>query len=779
MENQKTIALVGNPNCGKTALFNALTGSHQRVGNWPGVTVDKKVGDVSVKGQIIHAVDLPGIYTLGDGDTSLDERIARDFLMSGEVDIILNIVDINHLQRHLVLTSRLLEYGIPVIVVANMMDVARKNGSDVDLKALSEILSVPVIPMVACKKEGVEELKAEIHNAVENNNIPQPIVNFSHDVDQILSSLQQKMIENQEFNPLQLEGLSRQIIEDIALLGEVGENIDENIQAYGRQVVADYKAQNSINIEDMMNQKRFQFASITQNKVYKKRKAAEENWIDKIVLNRFLGIPIFLGVMYLLFMFSVQLGNAFVDFFDIAAGAIFVDGFRVFLENIGLPEILIIILADGFGAGLQTVITFIPVIGFLFLFLSFLEDCGYLARAAFVIDRLMSNLGLPGKAFVPLITGFGCTVSAVMGARTLDQHRDRVMTTAMAPFMSCGARLPVYVFFATVFFPSNGQNLVFGLYLLGIGMAVVTGLLLQKTILKSKQQPMVIEIPRWHMPISSNVLRYSWQRLKGFLTRASRVIIPMVAVLTILNSVTFKGEITDAGSENAALATIGKTITPIFSPMGIKEENWPATVGVFTGILAKEALVGTLDALYSQIDGLQETAMGEEEEAFSLMGSLEEAAASIPANLGAILSSWSDPMGIHVDNVSNLEEAAEAQEVAVSSFNAMKTYYYGTIGAFAYLVFILLYMPCSAATAAIIREEGMKWGLFVAAWSNILAWISATIIFQIGTFNQHVASSSLWIGACVAFMIIFWIILVYISRNQSKKPKPISSEAMA
>lgn len=771
MQTPKTIVLAGNPNCGKTALFNALTGAHQKVGNWPGVTVDKKTGSLNVKGEATTIVDLPGIYTLGDGDTSLDERIARDFLISGEVDVIINIVDINHLQRHLVLTSRLLEYGIPVIVVANMMDVARKNGADVNLQLLSEILPVPVIPMVACKKEGVDELKSALHTAITTTKIPQPIVEFNNDIEQILSLLQQKMIETQNFKPSQLEGLSRQIIEDIALIGHIENNIDPQIQNYAQELIDKYSQENDLGIEILMNQKRFQFAAITQTKVYQKRKKAQENWLDNIVLNRFLGIPIFLGVMYLLFMFSVKLGDAFVDFFDITAGAIFVDGLRVFLENIGLPELLIIAIADGLGGGIQTVITFIPIIGFLFLFLSFLEDCGYLARAAFVVDRLMSNLGLPGKAFVPLITGFGCTVSAVMGARTLDQQRDRIMTTAMAPFMSCGARLPVYVFFAAVFFPHNGQNLVFGLYLLGIAMAIFTGFLLQKTVLKSKQQPMVIEIPRWHLPIATNVLRYSWHRLRGFLTRASRVIIPMVAVLTILNSITFKGEITDAGSSDAALATIGQSVTPIFTPMGIKKDNWPATVGIFTGILAKEALVGTLDALYGQMEGFAETEAQIAEEPFSLTASIQEAFASIPANLVDLFANWRDPLGLNVNDVDNLEEAAAEQEVNAASFNAMQNYFDGAIGAFAYLVFILLYMPCSAATAAIIREEGKKWGSFVVVWSNMLAWTSATIIYQLGTFTRHASSSAFWIGFSILFIVIFWMALIYISRSQIRKPK--------
>ncbi len=772
MESIK-IALAGNPNCGKTALFNALTGSHQHVGNWPGVTVDKKTGYFTNKGKKVTIVDLPGIYSLGD-DSSLDEQIARDYLLSGEADIIINIVDVNQLERHLVLTSRLLEYGVPVIVVANMMDVARKNGAQVDLKPLEEALNVPVLPMVACKEEGIEELKNSINEQFQNLTYPQPVVHFSDDLEEGLSLLQQTMVENQEFNPLQLEGLSRQIIEDMALTGVVSDNIHENIQTKAREIIKDYQKEHSLGLEVLTNQARFKFAKNLMIKSYKKRAIASENWLDKIVLNRFLGVPIFLFVMYLLFMLSVKMGDAFVDLFDISAGTIFVDTPRYWLEKINMSEILIILIADGLGSGIQTVITFIPVIGFLFLFLSFLEDCGYLARAAFVVDRFMSNIGLPGKAFVPLITGFGCTVSAVMGTRTLDQHRDRIMTTAMAPFMSCGARLPVYVFFAAAFFPRSGQNLVFFLYLFGIIMAMATGFLLKKTILKSDQYPMVLEIPRWHMPIASNVLRYSWHRLHAFLTRASRIIIPMVALLTILNSVTPQGKMTDMGSENTALASIGRSITPIFKPMGIKEDNWPATVGIFTGILAKEALVGTLDALYGQIDGRQEE-IEEEGGGYEFIAPLKEAALSVPTNIADLFANWRDPMGLNVGDMSNIEQQAEEQEVNAASFTAIQTLFNGTMGAFAYLVFILLYMPCSAATAAIFREEGRNWGIFIVIWTNMLAWISATMIYQISIFPQQPFMSIIWVLICCLILLLFGMYLLMKSRAKQLSLTPSSA----
>ena len=324
---------------------------------------------------------------------------------------------------------------------------------------------------------------------------------------------------------------------------------------------------------------------------------AQSEWLDRALLNRWVGIPFFLLVMYLMFMFAIKVGSAFIDFFDILGGALFVDGVHHLLGLAAAPDWLGAVLADGVGAGLQTVATFIPVVGCLFLFLAVLESSGYLARAAFVVDALMRRLGLPGKAFVPMLMGFGCTVPAVMATRTLGSERERLMTSAMAPFMSCGARLPVYALFAVAFFPESGQNLVFGLYLLGILVAVLTGLFLRSTLLPGKSDSMVMEMPDYEWPRPVDVGLRTWQKLKGFIFGAGKTIVLMVAVLSVLNSLGTDGSFGNQDQERSVLSQLSQTVTPVLHPIGIRDDNWQATVGILTGIFAKEAVVATLNSL--------------------------------------------------------------------------------------------------------------------------------------------------------------------------------------
>jgi ferrous iron transport protein B len=309
-----------------------------------------------------------------------------------------------------------------------------------------------------------------------------------------------------------------------------------------------------------------------------------------------------------MFMFTINIGSAFVDFFDQSIGALFVDGLSKVLLQLDLPQWFIVLVTQGVGGGIQVIATFIPIIGFLFMFLSALEDSGYMARAAFVMDRFMRMIGLPGKSFVPMIVGFGCNVPAIMATRTLENQRDRILTNLMNPFMSCGARLPVYALFAAAFFPVGGQNLVFGLYLLGIAIAVLTGLIMRHTLFKGESAPFIMELPAYHLPTARGVFIRTWDRLKSFLFNAGKVIIPMVLVLNFLNAMGTDGSFGQENSNKSVLSEIGRGLTPAFKPMGIEKDNWPATVGIFTGILAKEAVVGTLDALYSQLSTTTENA---------------------------------------------------------------------------------------------------------------------------------------------------------------------------
>ncbi|HKL24763.1 MAG TPA: ferrous iron transport protein B, partial [Desulfuromonadales bacterium] len=487
--------------------------------------------------------------------------------------------------------------------------------------------------------------------------------------------------------------------------------------------------------------------------------------IDNVVLNRVLGLPIFLLMMYLTFMFTINVGGAFIDFFDIAAGAIFVDGMAVLLNGFNTPAWLVGVLATGVGGGLQTVATFIPPIGFMFLALAVLEGSGYMARAAFVMDRFMRMLGLPGKSFVPLLVGFGCNVPAIMATRTLDNQRDRTLTIMMNPFMSCGARLPVYALFAAAFFPVGGQNVVFLLYLAGIGFAVLTGLILKHTLLKGNITPFVMELPPYHVPTIKSVLLRTWDRLKSFLLKASRILIPMVALLALLNTMALDGSIGHEDSKDSLLASVSRTITPVFAPMGIEQDNWPATVGIFTGIFAKEAVVGTLDAIYLQNESGAKLAAGEETAAFSLSAALVEAVQTIPENLVGIAETLTDPLGLNIGDTSSAETAAAAQAVSTGTFGAMGKLFDGQIGAIAYMLFILMYFPCVAAMAAVYRETNRRWTLFIAGWTTGLAYLAATGFYQLATFARHPGFSTAWLAGSALIAILVVLVMRAMGRE--------------
>ena len=470
--------------------------------------------------------------------------------------------------------------------------------------------------------------------------------------------------------------------------------------------------------------------------------------LDKLVLHPVLGIPVFLFVMYLMFMFSINIGSAFIDFFDVFAGALFVDHFGSFLTSMGSPAWLVTILAGGVGQGIQTVSTFIPVIAALFLGLSILESSGYMARAAFVVDGLMRRIGLPGKAFVPMIVGFGCSVPAIMATRTLGSERERIVTGMMAPFMSCGARLPVYALFAAAFFPDSGQNLVFLLYIIGIFAAIGTGLLLRSTLLPGSSSAVVMELPSYELPKLKAVMVRTGKRTKSFILGAGKTIVLVVTLLNFINAIGVDGTFGHEDSQASLLSVASQKITPIFSPMGIEQDNWPATVGIITGIFAKEAVVGTLNSLYS-------SAAPTDEELAPLSESFNVALATIPANLFGL--DLEDPLKLSVGDLTNKETVAEEQGVATSTFGALQAGFSGKVAAFSYLLFILLYTPCVAAMGALVHEFGSRWAPFPATWTFSLAYGSATVVYQAATFTQHPVQSSLWIGFFLFALAAFYL----------------------
>jgi ferrous iron transport protein B len=755
-----TLGLVGNPNCGKTTLFNALTGARQRVGNWPGVTVERKSGVFKAADNIVEVVDLPGIYSLvmASDQGSLDEKIACEYILNGSADVIVNILDASNLERNLYLTLQLLEMQVPVIIVLNMMDIAQQRGIEIDLEKFIALIGCPVVTVSAHKNRGIKELKTILAQLPVTGLPAVTIRQPQNDNPELAKILQEftteitpALLPDQKVKP---HWLALRLLEgDLFVQHYLSQDVQAQVQAYQQCIQQQLGEDADILIADARYAAitKIMTVAITQSAAKPKPCSA---WIDSVVLNRLLGIPIFLFVMYCMFLFAINVGGAFQDFFDIASNTLFVQGMSVGLTHLGVPNWLNALVANGIGRGLNTTLTFIPVIGAMFLFLAFLEDSGYMSRAAFVVDRGMRALGLPGKSFVPLIVGFGCNVPAVMATRTLENPRDRILTVMMSPFMSCGARLAIYAVFTAAFFPVGGQNIVFLLYLTGIAMAMLTGLLLRKTILRGDPAPLAMELPPYHIPSLTTLVLHAWQRLRNFLLRAGKLIIPICVVIGALSAFNIDGSINYAqDNANSLLSVLGKMLTPVFAPMGIHQDNWPATVGLVTGVLAKEVVVGTLNALYSQVGHLATVASAH----FDLWGGLREALQSIPQNLSQLGSSLGNPVLAQ----------APVHTLSESVYGLMYQRFDGQIGAFAYLLFVLLYFPCISTTAAMLRELNRGWTLFSVVWTTGVAYCAAVLFYQAATFMRHPESAFIWISSIIT---LFSVVIVS-ARNYSRQPR--------
>lgn len=728
------LLLAGNPNCGKTTLFNALTGDNQRIGNWPGVTVEKKTGNCLLSGQAIEVTDLPGVYTLASSilEGSQDEQIAAKSIVTLDVDLIVNVIDACHLERNLYLTTQLLELGKPMVVVLNMMDIALQRGINIDTKALSKQLNCPVLPLQAHKRIGLSELEQVIANPPK---AALPLrFHLAPKVETIIHEFQQQLITLKQM-PETLAGYYtwRTLEGDSRLLDPA---MPAKLQACS-QLDAD--------IDIVLADARYQKIHQIIEKVQTKSSDASEHLtakIDRVMLHRFLALPIFFVMMYLMFLFAINIGGAFQDFFDISTDAIFVQGSAWLLQQIHTPQWLIALIANGVGMGINTTLTFIPVIAAMFFFLSLLETSGYMARAAFVVDKAMRAMGLPGKSFVPMIVGFGCNVPAIMAARTLDSERDRLLTVLMSPFMSCSARLAIYAVFVAAFFPSGGQNVVFALYLIGILMAVFTGFILRKTSFKGSASPLILELPAYHRPALKRLFRETGLRLKYFVVRAGRMIIPVCVILGGLNALTLDGGLSvDKASTHSVLSLLGQWLTPIFSPMGLQQDNWPATVGLLTGMLAKEVVVGSLNSLYAQLGHLGQLQGAN----FDFLGALSQAFWSVPHNLASLGNALLNP----------ILASAPDSELSQSVYGMMAERFDGKAGAFAYLLFILLYIPCVSTMAVIRQETNSRLMWFSVAWSALLAYAAAVIFYQAATFSLHPQGSLAWIMTLLAVLGFF------------------------
>ncbi len=761
-----TIGLVGNPNSGKTTVFNALTGSKQTIGNWPGVTVERKSGYLSLRGAeatkqslgdcfdrekhglamtggSIEVVDLPGTYSLINASetSSLDERIACEFIRDRKASVIVNIIDANNLERNLYLTTQLIEMQVPIIVAVNMMDVAKRHGLQIDLPLLEKKLGCPVVALEANRGKGMQELKQKIFEIVKNPIIPINTITYP---EQIQKAIQELKCES---------WIAIRLLEDdVYARSLVSADIISHAELFQKQIQLALQEDADILLADA----RYRFIHELVKQVITHTQNVHRTWtslLDKVVLNRVLGIPIFLAVMYGMFLFAINIGGAFQDFFDIGSDTIFVDGLSHLLEQLHSPTWLTALLANGVGKGINTTITFIPVIGAMFLALAFLEDSGYMARAAFVIDRLMRALGLPGKSFVPMIVGFGCNVPAVMAARTLDNQRDRILTVMMSPFMSCGARLAIYAVFTAAFFPHGGQNVVFALYFIGIATAMLTGLLLRKTLLKGDPAPLILELPPYHVPRVKTLCLLAWQRLKSFVFRAGKLIVPICVLIGALNALNIDGTMNSGdGSTQSLLSAMGQWLTPIFAPMGIHQNNWPATVGLVTGVLAKEVVVGTLNTLYTELGHFAAAP----DAAFHFWAGLQNAIASIPANFSQFGSSLANPV----------LAKAPVHTVTEGVYGLMAERFDGRAGAMAYLLFVLLYFPCISTTAAMLRELNRSWTGFSVVWTTVVAYGAAVIFYQFATFFAHPVSSLAWILGIVSVFFSIVILMRFMSSEK-------------
>ncbi|KQN48312.1 ferrous iron transporter B [Serratia sp. Leaf50] len=745
-----TVGLIGNPNSGKTTLFNQLTGSRQRVGNWAGVTVERKEGEFETTHHRVKLVDLPGTYSLTtiSSQTSLDEQIACHYILSGEAEMFINVIDASNLERNLYLTLQLLELGIPCIVALNMLDIAATQKIDIDINALSAQLGCPVVALVSTRADGIGDLK----NAIDSRPEPVPLqrINYVpallHDVVHLAEAMPEKLSRQRR------EWLAVQMLEgDIYSATHAGEarlllpNIHRRLAESGIEdpalaiAEARYQSINTI-CASVSNLHLSQPHGLTQK-------------LDKIILNRFLGVPIFLLVMYLMFVLAINIGGALKPLFEIGSATIFVQGLQWIGYTLHFPIWLTLFLAQGVGGGIATVMPLIPQIGMMYLFLSFLEDSGYMARAAFVMDRLMQSLGLPGKSFVPLIVGFGCNVPSIMGARTLDAPRERLITVMMSPFMSCGARLAIFAVFSAAFFGQQGASVVFSLYLLGIIVAVLTGLVMKHTLMRGEASPFIMELPVYHIPRLKSLLLQTWQRLKGFILRAGRVIVIACVFIGALNSFSFSGNPVDSINDSA-LASVSKILTPVLIPMGVHPDNWQATVGLVTGAMAKEVVVGTLNTLYT---AEQLKAEPFDAEHYRPLAQLR----------GAVAETWESLVDtLSLSTLSNPIEASKGDgEMAASAMGVMSAKFGTAISAYSYLIFVLLYVPCVSVMGAIARETSRSWMTFSILWGLNVAYSLATLFYQAATLRSHPLQS---LTIIAAVLLVNALILIGLRCSRSR-----------
>ena len=666
------VALAGNPNCGKTTLFNALTGSNQYVGNWPGVTVEKKEGTAHLGDRSITVVDLPGIYSLSP--YSMEEIVARDFIIGEGPDAVIDIVDATNLERNLYLTVQLLELERPLVLALNFMDEVKARGDQIDVERLSKELGVPVVPITAKTGEGLDELLQVAHRQMHLGVTYEPddlYDDFTHDIHHRMGEL----IHDYAYAAnLPAHWASIKLLEGDGIVAKAL-NLPADVQNKLDAIIAEYEASSALgDRETLVADSRYRYIERVVHASVVKGKGSEgptlTEKIDRIVTGKYTALPLFLCAM--LVMFVITFGP-FGSWLQDGVSAL-IDLFSGWLEGAltaaGAPAVVISLACDGIISGVGGVLSFLPQIALLFFFLSFLEDSGYMSRAAFIMDRLLRRFGLSGKAFIPMLMGFGCSVPAIMGARTMENEKDRRMTILLIPFMSCSAKLPVYGLLSAAFFGPWAGLVVFGLYVIGMAVGILSGILFKHTLFAGEPAPFVLELPPYRFPSMENIATHVWQKVKGFLVKAGTLILAMSIVLWLLQSFDFSLHMVDDAA-NSMLGTLGALIAPVFAPLGFG--FWQAAVALLTGFIAKEMVVSSLSMFYG----------------FSLTA------------------------------------AGTAVAAAMTGFTPLS--------AFSMLVFILLYVPCVAATSTMAKELGSaKWTVFSVCWQIGVAYVVSLLVHTVG-----------------------------------------------
>lgn len=602
----KTYALTGNPNSGKTTIFNELTGSAQYVGNWSGVTVEKKEG--KIKNTDVHIVDLPGIYSMSS--SSIDEIIALNYIIKDKPDGILNVVSASNLERNLYLTIQLLEMKVPVVIILNMMDEVRRRNMDIDFDELKNILGTKILSTGSNDRSQLKEIKHIIFE--DNKSSFERFSYFSIDIIKAIDKISSIILEADQNLGVDEKWLALKILEDDQEVLNEFKNINHNILEEGKNTRKELETKNNEDIKHLLAKQRYAFLSLAAKKVIKDaqgnlEKESFTEKLDKYLTHRILSIPIFLGIMWLIYYITITgLGDATIGFMEWLIGDVITELAQFGLSAIGASNMVESLVVDGIIGGVGAVLVFVPQIMILFFFISILEDSGYMARIAFMMDRIFKKFGLSGKSIIPMLVGSGCSVPGIMATRTLENERDRKLTIILTPFISCGAKMPVYLLFATAFFESNSHWVVFSLYVLGIMVAMASGMLLSKLRYKGESSDFLMELPPYRLPVIKSVAIHMWDKAKDFLVRAGTVIFAASVILWFAQSFDFGfSKVTDPSQ--SILAILGKMIAPIFEPLGFGD--WITSVAFITGFAAKEIVISTLSVLHGVSEGALVTSL--------------------------------------------------------------------------------------------------------------------------------------------------------------------------